>query len=146
LLPKRSKFRKQMKGRMNGSETRGCVLEHGSFGIQALEPGWITSRQIEAARRTIARAIKRGGQVWIRIFPAKPITRKPLEVRMGSGKGNPEFWVAVVKPGRILFELDGVTPDIAINALALACQKFPIKVRPISSSMYPDGGEHYGTR
>jgi large subunit ribosomal protein L16 len=140
LLPKRTRFRKMMKGRLNGSETRGCVIEHGTYAIQALEPGWITSRQIEAARRTIARAIKRGGKTWIRIFPDKPITRKPLEVRMGSGKGNPEFWVAVVKPGRILFELDGVAEDVSTNALKLACQKFPIKVRVIAKSQYPDGG------
>jgi large subunit ribosomal protein L16 len=108
LMPKRSKYRKQHRGRMTGIETRGTQLEYGDFAIQAMEPGWITSRQIEAARRTIARAVKRGGKIYIRIFPNKPVTKKPLEVRMGSGKGSPEFWVAVVKPGRLMFELAGV--------------------------------------
>jgi large subunit ribosomal protein L16 len=129
LLPKRTKYRKHHRGRMTGIETRGVQHEYADFAIQALEPGWITSRQIEAARRTIARAVKRGGKIYIRIFPDKPVTKKPLEVRMGSGKGSPEFWVAVVKPGRIMFELDGVAPDVSVKALTLAAQKFPIKVR-----------------
>ncbi len=129
LMPKRSKYRKQHRGKMTGIETRGTQLEYGDFAIQALEPGWITSRQIEAARRTIARAVKRGGKIYIRIFPNKPVTKKPLEVRMGSGKGSPEFWVAVVKPGRIMFELAGVQEELSKKALTLASQKFPIKVR-----------------
>jgi len=129
LMPKRTKYRKHFRGNMNGIETRGTQHEYGDFAIQAVEPGWITSRQIEAARRTIARAVKRGGKIYIRIFPDKPVTKKPLEVRMGSGKGNPEFWVAVVKPGRIMFELSGVSEELSIDALKLAAQKFPIKVR-----------------
>lgn len=140
LMPKRTKFRKQMKGRMKGQETRGTRIEFGQYAIQAMEPGWITSRQIEAARRAIARAIRRGGTTWIRIFPDKPVTRKPLEVRMGSGKGNPEFWVAVVRPGRIMFELAGVPKPVATKALTLAAQKFPIQVRVIDKQDYPDGG------
>jgi large subunit ribosomal protein L16 len=116
---------------MTGIETRGTQLEYGDFAIQALEPGWITSRQIEAARRTIARAVKRGGKIYIRIFPNKPVTKKPLEVRMGSGKGSPEFWVAVVKPGRLMFELAGVQEELSTKALKLAAQKFPIKVRVV---------------
>lgn len=129
LMPKRTKYRKHHRGRMTGIETRGAQHEYGDYAIQALEPGWITSRQIEAARRTIARAVRRGGKIYIRIFPDKPVTKKPLEVRMGSGKGNPEFWVSVVKPGRIMFELAGVQDDLSIKALKLASQKFPIKVR-----------------
>jgi large subunit ribosomal protein L16 len=131
LMPKRSKYRKQHRGRMTGIETRGTQLEYGDFAIQALESGWITSRQIEAARRTIARAVKRGGKIYIRIFPNKPVTKKPLEVRMGSGKGSPEFWVAVVKPGRLMFELAGVQEELSTKALKLAAQKFPIKVRVV---------------
>ncbi|MCE2930799.1 MAG: 50S ribosomal protein L16 [Vampirovibrionales bacterium] len=131
LMPKRSKYRKQHRGRMTGIETRGTQLEYGDFAIQAMEPGWITSRQIEAARRTIARAVKRGGKIYIRIFPNKPVTKKPLEVRMGSGKGSPEFWVAVVKPGRLMFELAGVQEELSTKALKLAAQKFPIKVRVV---------------
>ena len=131
LMPKRTKYRKQMRGRMTGTETRGTVLEYGEYGIQCLEPVWINSRQIEAARRAVTRAIKRGGQVWIKIFPDKPVTAKPAETRMGSGKGNPEYWVAVVKPGRIIFELTGVDRETAINALNLAAQKLPLKVRII---------------
>lgn len=129
LMPKRTKYRKQQRGRMTGTETRGTVLEYGDFGIQALEPCWITSRQIEAARRAMTRHIKRGGQVWIKVFPDKPITFRPAETRMGKGKGNPEFWVAVVKPGRILFELEGVTREVGVRALELAVQKLPIKTR-----------------
>lgn len=131
LMPKRTKFRKQMRGRMTGTETRGIELEYGNYGLQSMEPAWITSRQIEAARRAMTRSIKRGGQVWIRIFPDKPVTAKPAETRMGSGKGNPEYWVAVVKPGRILFEMAGVERDVAVEALMLAAQKLPIKVKVI---------------
>jgi len=131
LQPKKTKYRKKMKGRMNGSETRGTVLEFGNFGLQSTEPAWITSRQIEAARRAMTREIKRGGQVWIKIFPDKPITAKPAETRMGKGKGNPEYWVAVVKPGRILFELQFEDRDTAVRALELAAQKLPIKMRVV---------------
>ena len=131
LMPKRTKYRKQQKGRMTGTETRGTVLEFGEFGLQSLEPTWINSRQIEAARRAMTRHIKRGGQVWIKIFPDKPITAKPAETRMGKGKGNPEYWVAVVKPGRVLFELKGVSKEISVRALELAAQKLPIKTRII---------------
>lgn len=128
-MPKKTKYRKKMKGRMTGSETRGTELEFGEFGLQTTEPAWITSRQIEAARRALTRYIKRGGQVWIKIFPDKPITKKPAETRMGKGKGNPEYWVAVVKPGRLLFEMAGVSRDISKRALELAAQKLPIKTR-----------------
>ena len=127
LAPKRVKFRKQMKGRMRGAATRGNYVAFGDYGLQALEPGWVRSRTIEAARIAMTRHIKRGGKVWIRIFPDKPITKKPLEVRMGKGKGNPEEWVAVVKPGRILFELEGVTPEVAKRAMELAAAKLPVK-------------------
>ena len=129
LMPKKTKYRKKMKGRMTGSETRGTELEFGEFGLQTTEPAWITSRQIEAARRALTRYIKRGGQGWIKIFPDKPITKKPAETRMGKGKGNPEYWVAVVKPGRLLFEMAGVSRDISKRALELAAQKLPIKTR-----------------
>ena len=129
LMPKKTKYRKKMKGNMKGSETRGTELELGRYGLQATEPAWITSRQIEAARRAMTREIKRGGNVWIKIFPDKPITEKPAETRMGKGKGNPEYWVAVVKPGRILFELDYSEREVAVKALQLAAQKLPIKVR-----------------
>jgi large subunit ribosomal protein L16 len=129
LAPKRVKFRKQMKGRMRGNATRGNTVAFGEYGLQALEPGWITNRTIEAARIAMTRHIKRGGKVWIRIFPDKSITKKPLEVRMGKGKGNPEGWVAVVKPGRILFELEGITPEMARRALQLAAAKLPVKCR-----------------
>ncbi|GIV42722.1 MAG: 50S ribosomal protein L16 [Vicingaceae bacterium] len=130
LQPKRTKYRKvQKKLKIDGVETRGTQLAFGSFGLKALEGAWITARQIEAARIALTRYMKREGQSWIRIFPDKPITRKPLEVRMGKGKGNPEFWVAQVKPGRILFEVDGVSLDIAKEALRLAAQKLPIKVK-----------------
>ena len=131
LQPKKTKYRKKMKGRMNGSETRGTVLEFGNFGLQSTEPAWITSRQIEAARRAMTREIKRGGQVWIKIFPDKPITAKPAETRMGKGKGNPEYWVAVVKPGRIMFELQFEDRTTAVRALELAAQKLPIKSRVV---------------
>ena len=131
LMPKKTKFRKKMKGNMKGTETRGCALEFGQYGLQSLEPAWITSRQIEAARRVITRKIKRGGEVWIKIFPDKPITAKPAETRMGKGKGNPEYWVAVVKPGRVLFEVAFENRNEAVEALELAAQKLPIKLRVI---------------
>ena len=129
LQPKRTKFRKMHKGRVKGLATRGAELSFGNFGIKSLEPGWITSRQIEAARIAMTRAMKREGQVWIRIFPDKPITKKPAEVRMGKGKGTPEYWVAVIKPGTILFEATGVSLEIAQDALRLAQQKLPVSTR-----------------
>jgi large subunit ribosomal protein L16 len=129
LQPKRTKFRKQQKGRMKKVTQRGHMISFGSFAIKALEPGWITSRQIESARIAVTRAMKREGQVWIRIFPDKPITKKPAEVRMGKGKGAPEYWVAVVEPGRILFETGGVTQELAAEAMRLAAQKLPIKTK-----------------
>jgi large subunit ribosomal protein L16 len=129
LAPKRVKFRKQMKGRMRGKATRGNYVAFGDFGLQALDCGWITNRSIEAARIAMTRHIKRGGKVWIRIFPDKSITKKPLEVRMGKGKGNPEGWVAVIKPGRIMFELQGVAPEVAKRALELAAAKLPVKCK-----------------
>jgi len=132
LMPKRTKYRKQMRGRMTGQESRGITLHYGDFGIQAVEPAWVTSRQIEAARRAMTREMKRGGKIWIRIFPDKPVTAKPAETRMGSGKGNPEYWVAVVKPGRIIFEITGVSREAAEKAVKLAIQKFPMKCKFIS--------------
>lgn len=129
LQPKRTKFRKKQKGRVRGIAQRGHTLAFGSFGIKALEPGWITSRQIEAARIAMTRAMKREGQVWIRIFPDKPITKKPAEVRMGKGKGAPEYWVAVVRPGTILFESTGISMELAQESLRLAAQKLPIKTK-----------------
>ena len=132
LMPKKTKYRKQMRGRMKGTETRGTTLEFGEFGLQTLEPAWITSRQIEAARRVVSRAVKRGGNLWIKIFPDKPVTAQAAETRMGSGKGSVEYWVAVVKPGRLLFELGGVPSDIGVEALELAAQKLPVKTRVIT--------------
>lgn len=129
LMPKRVKYRKVQRGRMKGRATRGNKVSNGEFGIQALEPGWITSNQIEAARIAMTRYIKRGGQVWIKIFPDKPVTQKPASTRMGSGKGSPEYWVAVVKPGRVLFEIAGVSEEVAREALRLATHKLPIKVK-----------------
>ena len=129
LLPKRVKYRRVMRGRMKGKATRGNVVSHGEFGLQALEPAWITSRQIEAARIAMTRYTKRGGQVWIKIFPDKPVTRKPAETRMGSGKGAPEYWVAVVKPCRVLFEMAGVSEEVAREAMRLAMHKLPIKCK-----------------
>ncbi len=129
LQPKRIKYRKQQKGRLKGKATRGNTVAFGDFGLQALEPAWITNRQIEAARVAMTRHIKRGGKVWIRIFPDKPITRKPAETRMGKGKGNPEGWVAPVRPGRILFELEGVPTEVAERAMKLASAKLPIRTR-----------------
>ena len=127
LAPKRVKYRKQMKGRMNGKATRGNTVAFGEYGLMTVEPGWISNRQIEAARVAMTRHIKRGGKVWIRIFPDKPITKKPAETRMGKGKGSPEGWVAVVKPGRVMFELAGVPEPLAKEALRLAGQKLPVK-------------------
>ena len=132
LSPKRSKFRKQFKGRINGNAKAGTSLNFGSYGLKAVEPERVTARQIEAARRAITRAMKRAGRVWIRIFPDVPVTKKPAEVRMGSGKGAPELWVARVKPGRIMFELDGVTDAVAREALLLGAAKLPIKTRVVA--------------
>jgi ribosomal protein L16, bacterial/organelle len=129
LLPKRVKHRKQFRGRMTGKANRGNTISHGEYGLAALEPAWITNRQIEAARIAMTRYMKRGGQVWIKIFPDKPITAKPAETRMGSGKGSPEYWVAVVKPGRIMFEVAGVPEEVAKEALRLAAHKLPIKTK-----------------
>lgn len=129
LQPKRTKHRKTFKGRMKGNSLRGATIAFGSYGIKSLESVWMTSRQIEAARIAATRYMKREGQLWIRVFPDKPITKKPLEVRMGKGKGAPEYWAAVVKPGRIIFELDGVSPEIAKEALRLAAQKLPVKTK-----------------
>jgi large subunit ribosomal protein L16 len=132
LTPKRVKWRKVHRGRMKGRAMRGNALTFGETGLQALEPCWLTNRQIEAARIAMTRHIKRGGKVWIKIFPDKSVTKKPAEVRMGAGKGNPEFWVAVVRPGRILFELSGVEPDVAKRALQLAASKLPIRTKLIT--------------
>src|SRR6187455_3830188 len=132
LQPKRAKHRKAQKGRIRAVAKRGTTISFGTFGLKAMEPIWLTNRQIEAARQAMTRAMKREGNVWIRIFPDKPITRKPLEVRMGKGKGNPEFWAAVVEPGRILFECDGVTEQVAKEAMALAAAKLPIKTKFIT--------------
>ena len=129
LMPKRVKFRRQQRGRLKGKALRGNRITDGSYGLVALEPAWITSNQIEAARIAMTRYIKRGGQVWIKIFPDKPITEKPAETRMGSGKGSPEYWVAVVKPGRVMFEMDGVTEEQAKEAMRLASNKLPIKCK-----------------
>ena len=131
LMPKRTKYRKVMRGNMRGKAYRGSDVTFGEYGLQALEPAWITSRQIEAARRAITNYLKRGGKVWIRIFPDKSVTKKPAETRMGSGKGNPEFWVSVVKPGRIMFEIGGVEQERAAEALRRAGMKFPIKTKVI---------------
>ncbi len=129
LMPKRVKYRKTQRGKMKGNETRGTSVDFGSFGLKALEQAWITSRQIEAARVAMNRFMKRDGKVWIRIFPDKPVTKKPAETRMGSGKGSPEFWVAVVKPGRIMFEADGISKATAEEAFRLAAAKLPIKTK-----------------
>ena len=129
LMPKRVKFRRQHRGRMKGKAKGGTVVQFGEFGLQAMEPSWITSQQIEAARIAMTRFIKRGGKVWIRIFPDKPVTEKPAETRMGKGKGSPEYWVAVVKPGRIMFELAGVSEELAKEAMRLAANKLPIKTK-----------------
>lgn len=145
LMPKRVKHRKQMRGNMRGKATRGHFIAYGEYGIQALEPAWITSNQIEAARIAMTRYIKRGGQVWIKIFPDKPVTQKPAETRMGSGKGSPEHWVAVVKPGRVLFEIAGVSEEVAREALRLAMHKLPVRckfvTRKDTEEMVGDGNE-----
>lgn len=138
LLPKKVKFRKRQKGRMRGKAYRGCNLDFGDYAIQAMECGWITSRQIEASRVAMTRCIKRGGKIWIRIFPDKPISKKPLETRMGKGKGNPEYWVAVIKPGRILFEMEGVDKELAVQALTLAKHKLPLKTKIVTREGYRD--------
>ncbi len=132
LMPKRVKYRKQMRGRMRGKALRGAEVSFGEFGLQALEPGWVTARQIEAARRVLVRVMRRRGKVWIRIFPDKPYTHRPPETRMGKGKGNVEYWVAVVKPGRIMFELGGLPSEIALEALQQAAYKFSIKTKVVS--------------
>ena len=131
LIPKRVKYRKMHRGRRTGISTRGATVAFGDFGLQAMEAAWMSNRQIEAARRAMTRHVKRGGQIWIRVFPDKSITKKPAETRMGSGKGNPEFWVAVVKPGRIMFELAGVNETLAREAMERAIQKLPIKAKII---------------
>jgi large subunit ribosomal protein L16 len=138
LQPKRTKFRKQQKGRVRGLATRGFSVDFGSFAIKSLETGWITARQIEAARIAVTRAMKREGQVWVRIFPDKPITKKPAEVRMGKGKGAPEYWVACVKPGTIIFESTGVPLDIAQESLRLAAQKLPVRTKFVTRPDYAE--------
>ena len=141
LIPKRVKYRRQQRGRMTGKATRGNTVTYGEFGLQALEPGWITSNQIEAARIAMTRYTKRGGQVWIKIFPDKPVTAKPAETRMGSGKGSPEYWVAVVKPGRVLFEIAGVSEDAAREALRLGSHKLPIRTKIVKREEAEGGAE-----
>lgn len=132
LMPKRVKYRKQQRGRMKGKASRGAEVHFGDYGLQALEPGWVSARQIEAARRAIVRAVKRRGKVWIRIFPDKPVTKKPAETRMGSGKGNVELWVAVVKPGRVMFEIGGLPRELALEALRLASYKLSVKTKIVA--------------
>ena len=134
LMPKRVKFRKQQRGRMKGKAVRGSRVSFGQYGLKSMAPAWVTSRQIEAARIAMTRYIKRGGKVWIRIFPDKPVTQKPAETRMGKGKGSPEYWVAVVKPGRVLFELSGVSEEVAKEALRLAAHKLPFNTRFVSQA------------
>ena len=139
LLPKRVKYRRVHRGRLTGKAMRGNFVSNGEFGLQALEPAWITSNQIEAARIAMTRYIKRGGQVWIKIFPDKPVTEKPAETRMGSGKGSPEYWVAVVKPGRIMFEIGGVSEELAREAMRLAMHKLPIKCKCVKKEEEVEG-------
>ena len=139
LLPKRVKYRRVMRGRMKGKATRGNVVTNGEYGLQALEPAWITSRQIEAARIAMTRYTKRGGKVWIKVFPDKPVTRKPAETRMGSGKGSPEYWVAVVKPGRVMFEMSGIPEENAREAMRLAMHKLPVKCKFVKRETTEDG-------
>ena len=139
LMPKRVKYRRVQRGRMTGRAARGNFIAHGEYGLMAVEPGWITSNQIEAARVAMTRYVKRGGQVWIKIFPDKPVTAKPAETRMGSGKGSPEFWVAVVKPDRVLFEMIGVTEDQAKEAMRLAAHKLPIKCKFVKKETAGEG-------
>ncbi|MCC8156401.1 MAG: 50S ribosomal protein L16 [Oscillospiraceae bacterium] len=140
LLPKRVKYRRQQRGRMKGKATRGTAVTYGDWGLAATEPAWITSNQIEAARVAINRCMKRGGNVWIKIFPDKPVTQKPAETRMGSGKGAPEYWVAVVKPGRVLFEVSGVTEELAQEALRLASHKLPCKTKIVAREAKTENG------
>jgi large subunit ribosomal protein L16 len=140
LLPKRVKYRKMHRGRRQGIATRGATVAFGDYGLQAMEACWMSNRQLEAARRAMTRHVKRGGQIWIRVFPDKSITKKPAETRMGSGKGNPEGWVAVVKPGRVLFEMGGVTEAVAKEAMKLAASKLPIKTRFVASESVATGG------
>ena len=142
LLPKRVKYRRQQRGRLTGTATRGNTVSYGEFGLQALEPAWITSNQIEAARIAMTRYIKRGGKVWIKIFPDKPITAKPAETRMGSGKGSPEYWVAVVKPGRVMFEIGGVAEETAREALRLAMHKLPVKCKIVARETQETEGDN----
>ena len=144
LIPKRVKHRKQFRGRMKGTAQRGNKVAHGDYGLVALEPAWITNRQIEAARIAMTRYIKRGGKVWIKIFPDKPVTAKPAETRMGSGKGSPEYWVAVVKPGRLLFEMGGVKPTVAREAMRLAGHKLPIKTKFVIKGQELGGEQNEG--
>ena len=141
LLPKRVKYRRVHRGRMKGKATRGNTVSYGEFGLQAMEPGWITSNQIEAARIAMTRHTKRGGKVWIKIFPDKPVTEKPLGTRMGSGKGSPEHWVAVVKPGRVMFEIAGVSEEVAKEALRLAGHKLPVKTKVVRAETEIGGEE-----
>ena len=141
LLPKRVKYRRVHRGRLTGKATRGNTVTYGDYGLQALEPAWISSRQIEAARIAMTRYIKRGGQVWLKIFPDKPITQKPAETRMGSGKGSPEYWVAVVKPGRVMFEIGGVSEELAREAFRLASHKLPIKTKFVAKEKEAEEGE-----
>ena len=141
LMPKRVKYRRVQRGRLTGAASRGITVTHGDFGLQALEPAWITSNQIEAARIAMTRYIKRGGKVWIKIFPDKPITEKPAETRMGSGKGSPEYWVAVVKPGRVMFEIKGVDEEVAREAMRLAMHKLPLKCKFIRKADQEMEGE-----
>ena len=140
LMPKRAKYRKVQRGRMTGTASRGNKVSYGEFGIQALEPGWITGNQIEAARIAMTRYTKRGGKVWIKVFPDKPVTAKPAETRMGSGKGSPEYWVAVVKPGRVLFEVAGVSEEVAREAMRLAAHKLPCKTKFVKKGDEFEGG------
>ena len=141
LLPKRVKYRRVQRGRLTGKATRGNTISYGEYGLQAVKPAWITSNQIEAARIAMTRYTKRGGQVWIKIFPDKPVTQKPAETRMGSGKGSPEYWVAVVKPGRVLFEIAGVPEDAAREAMRLASHKLPCKTKIVKKGETENGGE-----
>ena len=139
LMPKKVKHRKQMKGRMTGKAIRGSSISFGEYGLKTLEPGWITDRQIEAARIAMTRHVKRGGKIWIRMFPDKPITKKPAETRMGKGKGAPDHWVAVVKPGRVLYEIEGVAEDVAREAMRLAAQKLPLKTKFVTRAEQEGG-------
>ena len=141
VMPKRTKYRKMQKGRNRGKATRGTVVNEGEYGLQALEAGWITSNQIESARIAMTRYIKRGGKVWIKMFPNKPITKKPAETRMGKGKGAPEYWVAVVKPGRVMFEIEGVSEETAREALRLAAQKLPVQAKFVKRENNEVGGD-----